>query len=405
MSKERLGILGGTFNPIHAGHLAMARCALKQASLDRVIFLPDGMPPHKTGIASAKDRYIMISVAICQDEHFEVSRMELDRTGTTYTFDTLTELHRSHPKAELFYIIGTDTLMALHTWHRSDEVLPLCTFLVAPRETDYTPEEIQAEKKRLKKKGAHFIMLDMPLEPTSSTSVREKLAATGTGLGLPAVEEYCSLRGLYGMPMRIFQAEQWLDQLYQDLNIRRFAHTLGVCYAARELARLHRTDALKAETAALLHDCAKCMPLKDMQTMCREYALTADIQTMSSGNLLHSVAGAYLAATKYGIQDPDILRAISCHTTGKIGMTRLDMIVYLADKIEPGRAGYPSLEAVRAAARVSLEKAMLLSLEGTASYVRSGSKPLHPQSLRTIEWLKSLPETTNPQQAIKEVPS
>ena len=67
MSKERLGILGGTFNPIHAGHLAMARCALKQASLDRVIFLPDGMPPHKTGIASAKDRYIMISVAICQD--------------------------------------------------------------------------------------------------------------------------------------------------------------------------------------------------------------------------------------------------------------------------------------------------------------------------------------------------
>ena len=248
-------------------------------------------------------------------------------------------------------------------------------------------------------------MLDMPLEPTSSTSVREKLAATGTGLGLPAVEEYCSLRGLYGMPMRIFQAEQWLDQLYQDLNIRRFAHTLGVCYAARELARLHRTDALKAETAALLHDCAKCMPLKDMQAMCREYALTADIQTMSSGNLLHSVAGAYLAATKYGIQDPDILRAISCHTTGKIGMTRLDMIVYLADKIEPGRAGYPSLEAVRAAARVSLEKAMLLSLEGTASYVRSGSKPLHPQSLRTIEWLKSLPETTNPQQAIKEVPS
>ena len=130
--------------------------------------------------------------------------MELDRTGTTYTFDTLTELHRSHPKAELFYIIGTDTLMALHTWHRSDEVLPRCTFLVAPEETDYTPEEIQAEKKRLKKKGAHFIMLDMPLEPTSSTSVREKLAATGTGLGLPAVEEYCSLRGLYGMPMRIF---------------------------------------------------------------------------------------------------------------------------------------------------------------------------------------------------------
>ena len=397
MAKERIGILGGTFNPIHSGHLAIAKAALEQAELDRVIFLPDGSPPHKTGIADAEDRYRMVCMAVCQNRRFDVSRMELDRDGTTYTVDTLATIRTRMPKAHLYYIIGTDTLMKLRSWHCYEQVLPMCTFLVAPRDISCTREEISQEKKRLRKLGGTFIFLDMPFRNVASTQIRSSMADPGTDEeDLPAVSEYCAIRPLYGMPMRISQGKRWLDRLYLDLNIRRFTHTMGVAFTARQLALEHHVDPLRAETAALLHDCAKCMPLEQMQRLCREHSLTNDAMIMTSGNLLHAVAGAYLAAVDYGIQDPDILRAISCHTTGKIGMTRLDMVVYLADKIEPGREEYPGLARIRMTAHLSLEKAMLMCLEETASYVKSGMNRLHPQTLQTIEWLKSLPELNHP---------
>ena len=191
---------------------------------------------------------------------------------------------------------------------------------------------------------------------------------------------------------RVPQAEEWFSRLFSDLTVKRFSHTLAVAYTARNLARNHHVDPLKAEIAALLHDCAKCMPLSEMQAVCRKHALTMDALTLASGNLLHSIAGSYLAASEYGVEDPDILRAISCHTTGKVGMTKLDMVVFLADKIEPTREEYPTLQKVRMLAPLSLERAMLASLEGTAAYVKSGSHPLHPQSMRTMEWLRTLPE-------------
>ena len=101
------------------------------------------------------------------------------------------------------------------------------------------------------------------------------------------------------------------------------------------------------------------------------------------------MAGAFLAASSYHVSDPKVLRAISCHTTGKVGMNKLDMVVYLADKIEPGRAPYPLLDQVRAAAQLSLPRAMLLSLEGTAKYVKKGGKPLHPTTQAVVDWLRS----------------
>lgn len=99
MAKEKIGILGGTFNPVHLGHIIMAKAAMKTAKLDRVLMLPDGAPPHKTGIAPREDRWRMLCAAVAQESGLEPCRMELDRDGTTYTVDTLTELHSQMPKA------------------------------------------------------------------------------------------------------------------------------------------------------------------------------------------------------------------------------------------------------------------------------------------------------------------
>lgn len=393
MAKERIGIMGGTFDPIHEGHIQMARAAMKEAKLDRVLMIPTGNPPHKQGITPAEDRWKMLCAACAQEEGLYPDRLELDRPGVIYTIDTLSILKEKYPKADLYYIIGADTLMELCHWRDYERVLSMCTFLVCPRAWHYTPAQLTLERKRLTELGGSIIMLDMEPVDVSSTALREALQKGEPTPLLPvAVREYCGIKGLYGMARRIPQADAWMDKLFAALNRKRFAHTLCVAHTSRQLARAHGLDVRRAEIAGLLHDCAKCLPLEEMRAITRAHSLTGDESLMESGALLHSLTGAYLAAAEYGVEDPDILRAIACHTTGKPEMTRLDMAVYLADKIEPTREEYPLLNKVRLMAQLSLEKAMLLSIEGTSKYVKKGGKALHPATLETIAWLHTLPE-------------
>jgi len=385
--------MGGTFDPIHEGHIQMARAAMKEAKLDQVLMIPTGNPPHKQGITAAEDRWKMLCAACAQEEGLYPDRLELDRPGVIYTIDTLSILKEKYPKADLYYIIGADTLMELCHWRDYERVLSMCTFLVCPRAWHYTPAQLTLERKRLTELGGSIVMLDMEPVDVSSTALREALQKGEPTPLLPvAVREYCGIKGLYGMARRIPQADAWMDKLFAALNRKRFAHTLCVAHTSRQLARAHGLDVRRAEIAGLLHDCAKCLPLEEMRAITRAHSLTGDESLMESGALLHSLTGAYLAAAEYGVEDPDILRAIACHTTGKPEMTRLDMAVYLADKIEPTREEYPLLNKVRLMAQLSLEKAMLLSIEGTSKYVKKGGKALHPATLETIAWLHTLPE-------------
>ena len=131
---ERIGLMGGSFNPIHVGHVNMARAALDGGHVDRIIFLPSGNPPHKkAGLMDKEDRYAMTCLAIAGEERMSVSREEIDREGVIYTVDTLTSLKAKMPDAQLFYLIGADTVHQLHTWRRVNEVIQLCAFLVMMR--------------------------------------------------------------------------------------------------------------------------------------------------------------------------------------------------------------------------------------------------------------------------------
>lgn len=389
MAKERIGIMGGTFNPIHAGHIEMALRARDAARLDRVLVLPSGNPPHKSGIAPAEDRWRMVCAACAVDRDLTPCRVELDRDGVIYTVDTLSILRQDYPQAELYYIIGTDTLMELKNWRQYETVLRLCTFLICPRATRWTPAEIAAERARLTELGGTFQSVRMDVMDVSSTDIRASLEGCSPTPLLPLpVREYCLLAGLYGLASRMPQAQAWLPMLFRALSVKRFAHSLAVAYTARHLARAHGLDANKAEIAGLLHDCAKCLPLADMQRLADEARVTDDPTLRETDRLLHSLVGAYVARRDYGMDDPEVLSAIANHTTGKPGMSRLDMTVFLADKIEPTRPSYPALDRVRMLAEFSLEKATIQSIEGTAAYVRKGGKAVHPASLHTLAWLK-----------------
>lgn len=132
---ERIGILGGTFNPIHVGHLAVGQAAGEQCSLDKVFFVPSNRPPHKNiaHLASAEDRHRMVDLAIRDNPLFAVSDFEIRRDGRSYSIDTVRYFRETFPKARLFFIIGGDSFPALHTWKAIDEILAIVTFIVVNR--------------------------------------------------------------------------------------------------------------------------------------------------------------------------------------------------------------------------------------------------------------------------------
>ncbi|NQU41258.1 MAG: nicotinate (nicotinamide) nucleotide adenylyltransferase [Lentisphaerae bacterium] len=150
MSREqKIGVLGGSFNPIHTGHMILAQSALERYELDRVLFVPCASPPHKdpARLAPGRVRMEMIEAVLESDPRFESSRVELDRGGTSYAVDTITQLTEAYPDAQLYFIIGDDSLPELHLWHRIYELLPLCTFVTFARHQQalVPPESLQLD--------------------------------------------------------------------------------------------------------------------------------------------------------------------------------------------------------------------------------------------------------------------
>ncbi len=387
---ESVGIMGGSFNPIHSRHLDIAACAMAECRLSRVLFLPTGNPPHKhEGLAPAEDRFEMTHLALIGKPGFTASRMELDRTGVIYTLDTLRLLKDQLPGMELYYIIGEDTLLDLPNWHHPDEVFTLCQFLVCRRSTqDADAHPICAE---LEARGARFTYLSLPPLNISATAIRQELA-TGTEPAplLPQVMEYIRIMGLYGVSPSPKSAAALYPQLKATLSDRRLLHSLLVAYTARHLALKHNLDPDTAALAGLLHDCAKCLPLSALREIAKAHRLLLDKETLGSQNLLHGPVGSALAEERYHISDPNILSAITCHTTGKVGMLPLDMVVYLADKIEPSRNDYPALLEVRDLAESSLVAAMQHMLGSTLAYLAAQKAEPHASTQRAADWLARL---------------
>lgn len=390
MIRERIGLMGGSFNPIHARHMEMARCAMREQRLDRVIFLPTGNPPHKhEALADAENRFEITRLAVFGIQGFTASRMELDREGIIYTVDTLGALRKQFPEAELFYIIGEDTMMDLPNWRKPDKVFTLCMFIVCCRSTiDPGSQPLYRE---LVGRGARMVFLSLPPLDISATAIRTELARGREPRVLePQVMEYIRIMGLYGVAQSPAGANAYYPKLKRALSDKRLVHSLLVAATARRLAKRHGANPEQAALAGLMHDCAKCMSLGEMQLIARDNRLLLDREIMQNDNLLHGYAGAVVAEKEYGVSDPNVLSAIRCHTTGKVGMLPLDMILYLADKIEPSRRSYPALEEVRRLADESLIKAVSYSLKSTMTYVQNQNKVPHPTTQKVAEWLDRL---------------
>ena len=183
--------------------------------------------------------------------------------------------------------------------------------------------------------------------------------------------------------------------LEQELNYKRFVHTLAVAGTAASLAMCYGADIEKAEIAGLLHDCAKCLDVRKMQRLCEKAGLEISPYERSSGSLLHSKAGSVLAAEKYGVTDPDLLNAIRYHTNGRPGMSLLEKIIFVADYIEPGRFSAKNLPLVRKMAFADIDEALLKILYDTLVYLNSTGNTVDPMTQKTYDYYKRLDEESN----------
>jgi nicotinate-nucleotide adenylyltransferase len=196
----RVGILGGAFNPPHIGHLVCAQEALTQLELERVVFMPTGIPPHREleDDPGAEARLELVELAIAGDERFAVSRMELDRSGPSYTADTLEQLAGESPDDELFLILGGDQAATLASWHEPEKVLERATVVVFER-VHWGRNAIGIKIGRLP--GAQRVRyLDMPLIQVSSSAIRRRVRESRPIRYLvpDKVADYISSHALYG---------------------------------------------------------------------------------------------------------------------------------------------------------------------------------------------------------------
>ena len=198
----RIGIMGGTFNPPHMGHINAAKTALKGIPLDRVIFIPTGVPPHKEmaeGSATTKERFQMTSLA-AESIDVVVSDIEIRREGKSYTADTLSYLKGEYPDDELWLIMGTDMFLSLESWRSPETIFRLSKIAVVPRNYDDIKKLSDYAGQLREKYGAESVVLDCEVIEISSTELREKLReGKAKDLVPESVYNYIVQNQLYGV--------------------------------------------------------------------------------------------------------------------------------------------------------------------------------------------------------------
>ena len=168
--RRRIGVMGGTFDPIHHGHLVAASEVAAALSLDEVVFVPTGQPWHKKPVSSAEHRYLMTVIATAANPQFTVSRIDIDRPGVTYTVDTLRDLLALMPDADLFFISGADAIAQILAWKEVDEIWSLAEFIAVSR-PGHSLERPEAPE-------GNISVLEVPALSISSTNIRQRAGAS-----------------------------------------------------------------------------------------------------------------------------------------------------------------------------------------------------------------------------------
>jgi nicotinate-nucleotide adenylyltransferase len=317
---KKIILFGGSFDPIHNGHLMMAQKALEKFTADKVIFITNNVSVWKDSATSPLDKYQMVRLALEKHKKFTASKYELNRVDN-YTINTVKHFKKMYPNEELFFLIGADQVNEFHHWREAKEISKLVKIIFYQR-------------KDIKLNTANIENFDMqavegPEIDVSSTDVRT-LKKPNTPY---KVLDYIQRKNLYYMK----DIEKYIDG-------GRLLHSESVALLAYKIALKNGIkEPYKAYIAGLLHDIGKNINKEIEKKIEEQYSSYLPIDK----KLYHQFNSLYIAKEKFGIKDKAILDAIEYHATGHKSMNPIAMIVYASDKIDPNR-GYDSSKMIKA---------------------------------------------------------
>ena len=351
----KLGIFGGTFNPVHLGHINASLEFYDAVRLDKMLVIPDRIPPHKSdNTVGAEHRLNMLHLvyddkAVIGTRNIEISEVELKREGKSYTVVTLRELKKEYPDAKLFLYTGSDMFYTLENWREGSTILGMCSVYTAAREENEYGKLTEKAEYYKDTYGTECIVSDAPPLVVSSTEIRNCLAAQSdkinrnftNNLLTDDVIRYIMKNRLYGTSEDA-DTESLCQRILCDLESlvkeKRLSHILAVRNKAEEIADffiragfdLSRQNVI---LASLLHDITKYM---DQEKLCGEYGICLSADDISSMQTVHAITGAHYAKAIYGVNN-EICSAIERHTVGGTDMTLEEKIIFVSDYCEETR--------------------------------------------------------------------
>ncbi len=365
----RIAVFGGSFDPVHIEHIQLVKAAMKELSLDKLVVMPAHSPPHKQGksITPDEDRLACCRLAFADMEGVEVSSYEMEQGGVSYTYRTCRALREKYPRADLFWLVGTDMLRNFPLWKNPKEILSYVTLAVCGR--NEKAEWIDGEQEKFFRAfGEKFVYLSYNGKDVSSTKLRV-LAGAGmrlTGFTPSSVEEYIRKKGLYA----IAGAKEALALE----NSKRQAHSIRVAELAAARSSGLKLSERQVITAALFHDCAKNLSMNSPYLA--GFSLPTEWGEVPS-EVAHQFMGAYVAERTFGVTDGDVLNAIRYHTSGRAGMSRLEKLVFLSDMLEEER-NYEGVEELRTLFWRDIDECMERALWETLRFLEKKGGEIYP---------------------------
>ena len=377
----RIGIFGGSFDPIHKEHTNFAYAAIESLHLDKLIVMPAHIPPHKPGrtLSSDLDRLEMCRLAFSDVPKAEISDYEISKGGTSYTYLTCAHFKEKFSQADVFFLVGTDMLRDFPTWKEPQKILENATLAVCGRaEMGVWWEEEQ--RAFIAKFGKPFARVDYNGAKVSSTEIR---VLAGAGMRLTEfleekVAAYIQEKGLY----KIENAKEALSLEKPE----RQAHSVRVAKLAAARALSLRIPERKAIQAALFHDCGKHICLDN--PLLKGFALPSEGDIPPS--VRHQYVGAFLAEYVFGVEDAEVLDAIRYHTSGRPNMGELEKLIFLADMLEEERC-YEGVDLLRSLfwKGGNLDECLEEALFQTLEFLKEKKADIYPLTKQAYEFYKN----------------
>lgn len=381
----RIGIFGGSFNPVHIEHIRVAEAAIASLRLDTLFVMPAYAPPHKQGKEIADDsvRLEACRIAFQEVEKAVVCDYEIRKKGTSYTYLTCRHFRALYPQAEIFWLLGTDMLRDFPTWKETQSILNDVTLAVCARneKEGWARTEFCTFREKF---GREFEIVGYNGGDISSTKIRV-LAGADEDIA-PFVGEkvaaYIREKALYRIPAA--------KEALALQKPARAAHSIRVAVAAATRAADLGVPESKAVCAALLHDCGKNVDTDS--PLLKGFSLLPEWGDVPP-QVLHQFTGAYIAERALGVRDSEILDAIRFHTSGKEDMTALGKLIFLADLVEEGRS-YEGVETLRGLfyekkkGADGLDTCLLRALKETLEYLKKQGGEIYPLTVKAYQYME-----------------